>query len=110
MYICGNAADADDMVQEAFVQVLKALHRYRPEARFSTWLYTIATNAWRDELRRRAREASVRREKYLSRMPRLPAPTTAWTEPSSCKLWLDLSLNTVQLRCSDSTWTGTMLR
>lgn len=35
---------AEDLAQEAFLRVYKARHRYRPDARFTTWLYRIATN------------------------------------------------------------------
>ena len=36
--------DVDDAVQDVFVQAWRALPRFRSEARFSTWLYRIATN------------------------------------------------------------------
>jgi len=45
-------AVAEELVQETFLRVHRARSRYRPEARFSTWLYTIASNAARNELRR----------------------------------------------------------
>ena len=43
---------AEELVQEAFLRVFSARDRYRPEARFSTWLYRIATNLALNELRR----------------------------------------------------------
>lgn len=43
---------AEELVQEAFLRVFSARERYRPEARFSTWLYRIATNLALNELRR----------------------------------------------------------
>jgi RNA polymerase sigma-70 factor (ECF subfamily) len=43
---------AEDLVQETFLRVWRARARYQPEARFSTWLFTIAGNAARNELRR----------------------------------------------------------
>ena len=39
-----DQALAEDLAQEAFLRVYKARHRYRPDARFTTWLYRIATN------------------------------------------------------------------
>ena len=45
-------AVAEDLVQETFLRVWRARARYQPEARFSTWLFTIAGNAARNELRR----------------------------------------------------------
>ncbi len=46
-YFCRMVRDealAEDLAQEAFLRVYKARHRYRAEARFTTWLYRIATN------------------------------------------------------------------
>ena len=40
----GTAEDVDDTAQDVFVQAWRALPRFREEARFSTWLYRIATN------------------------------------------------------------------
>jgi RNA polymerase sigma-70 factor (ECF subfamily) len=50
-----DPATAEELAQEVFVRVFRARSGYRPEARFSTWLYTIATNLARNELRRPAR-------------------------------------------------------
>ena len=47
-----DAGAAEDLVQEAFLRVHRARQRYQPEARFSTWLYRIATNLALNELRR----------------------------------------------------------
>ncbi len=47
-----DRAVAEELLQESFLRVHRARERYRPEARFSTWLYTIASNVARNELRR----------------------------------------------------------
>ena len=47
-----DAAAAEDLVQEVFLRVHRARERYTPDARFSTWLYRIATNLALNELRR----------------------------------------------------------
>lgn len=39
-----DSALAEDLAQEVFVRAFQARQRYRPEARFTTWLYRIATN------------------------------------------------------------------
>ncbi len=44
--------DARDLTQEVFIQVFRALDRFRGDAKFSTWLYRIAANKSLDFLRR----------------------------------------------------------
>jgi len=44
---------AEDLAQETFVKVLNALERYRPEYKFSSWVFKIANNAAIDHLRRK---------------------------------------------------------
>jgi RNA polymerase sigma-70 factor (ECF subfamily) len=56
--ILRDAGVAEELVQEAFLRVHRARASYRPEARFSTWLYRIGTNLARNELRRPARRAT----------------------------------------------------
>src|SRR5215831_14299784 len=50
-----DAAEAEDLAQNVFVQVFKSAERYRVSAKFSTWLYTIARNLCLNEIRRRSR-------------------------------------------------------
>jgi RNA polymerase sigma-70 factor, ECF subfamily len=49
----GNAGDAEDIVQEAFVRLWKNLHQYRPQVKLSTWLYRIIANLCLDFLKSR---------------------------------------------------------
>lgn len=51
----GGAADAEDIAQTVFLRAWKSAPRYRPEARFTTWLMTITRNLVFNESRRRAR-------------------------------------------------------
>lgn len=51
----GSRIDAEDVVQETFLRVFKNKHLYRDVAKFSTWIYTIAGNLAKTELRRRKR-------------------------------------------------------
>ena len=44
---------AEDLAQETFVKVLNAIDSYRPEFKFSSWIFKIANNAAIDHLRRR---------------------------------------------------------
>ncbi len=54
-----NETEAADLAEEAFVRVYQHRTRFRPSGRFSTWLYTIATNLTRDFQRHRARHPQV---------------------------------------------------
>jgi RNA polymerase sigma-70 factor, ECF subfamily len=49
----GNREDALDLTQEIFLKVFQALDRYKPEFKFSTWLFRIAGNAAIDQLRKK---------------------------------------------------------
>ena len=55
----GSEEEAKDVAQEAFLKAYRALGGFKREARFSSWLYQIATNLCRDRLRRRRTRASV---------------------------------------------------
>jgi RNA polymerase sigma-70 factor (ECF subfamily) len=48
-----NRELAEDLSQETFIKVLNALTTYRPEFKFSSWVFKIANNAAIDHLRRR---------------------------------------------------------
>ena len=52
----GNHALADDLAQDTFVLAWRNLKSFRHEARFSTWLYRIATNCWLASARKRKEE------------------------------------------------------
>jgi RNA polymerase sigma-70 factor (ECF subfamily) len=48
----GSRARAEELAQETFVHLYRARKNYKPQARFSTWLYRIATNLCVSEMRR----------------------------------------------------------
>lgn len=52
---------AEDLVQEVFVRVFRHLHRFDRTKKFSTWIYTIASNLTKNELRSRSRNPLVLR-------------------------------------------------
>jgi RNA polymerase sigma-70 factor (ECF subfamily) len=51
----GDAADAEDAAQEAFLALYRHAGTFAGAARFSTWMYRVATNACNDLARKRAR-------------------------------------------------------
>ncbi len=50
---------AQEIAQETFLRVFIHRERYRPSGKFSTWLYTIAMNLGKNEIRRRVRQRGV---------------------------------------------------
>jgi RNA polymerase sigma factor (sigma-70 family) len=62
----GNHALADDLSQETFVLAWRNLKSFRQEARFSTWLYRIATNCWLGDARKRKEELLGDRDDALA--------------------------------------------
>jgi RNA polymerase sigma-70 factor (ECF subfamily) len=52
----GNAADAEDAVQDALLSAYKHLDQFKGQAQMSTWLTAIVTNSARMQLRRRLRQ------------------------------------------------------
>lgn len=63
-YIINDYHRAEDLAQETFLRVYKSASRYEPKASFKSWLYTIATNLSRNEIRNRTR----RKTYYLEDM------------------------------------------
>ncbi|MEI8234586.1 MAG: sigma-70 family RNA polymerase sigma factor [Verrucomicrobiota bacterium] len=55
----GDESEALDLAQETFVRVYQNRRHYRPGARFSSWLYTIASNLCRNHLRWERRHPAV---------------------------------------------------
>lgn len=51
--LLNDADEAEDVAQEAFIRILKAAPRYRPEAAFSTYLYRIVTRLCLDRLEKK---------------------------------------------------------
>ncbi|MBI1757280.1 MAG: sigma-70 family RNA polymerase sigma factor [Fimbriimonas ginsengisoli] len=54
--------DAEDLVQEAFVRAYQNLHRYRDEAKFTTWLLRIVTNLSTDQARMGQRRLALEQQ------------------------------------------------
>jgi RNA polymerase sigma-70 factor (ECF subfamily) len=55
----GDRERAEDLVQEVFIRVFRHLHRFDQTKKFSTWVYTIASNLAKNELRNRSRNPLV---------------------------------------------------
>lgn len=58
-HMIGDGTRAEDIVQEVFLRVYRHIHRFDSAKRFSTWIFTIAANLAKNELRNRARHPLV---------------------------------------------------
>jgi len=58
-HLVGNAEEAEDLAQEVFLRVYRSRKEYHPQAKFSTWLFTIANNLALNSHRRKQRKPSV---------------------------------------------------
>jgi RNA polymerase sigma-70 factor (ECF subfamily) len=80
--IVRNETDAEDGAQDAMVNAYRHLAKFRGEAKFSTWLTTIAVNEGRQKLRKlkRAKEDSLDEPVQGEEQEITPAPLTDWRE------------------------------
>jgi RNA polymerase sigma-70 factor (ECF subfamily) len=110
--LAGNAADAEEAAQDAFVKAYRALWRFRPGAPFKPWLLRIVANEARNRRRSTGRRQALalraghepsgeaapspeaallgaeRREALVAALNRLPEPDR---EAIACRYLLDLS-------------------
>lgn len=57
--LLNNEEDANDLAQETFVRVFRSCETFQPDRKFSTWLFTIAANLARNQMRWRTRHPNV---------------------------------------------------
>lgn len=50
-----NPADAEDLVQEAYLRAFRSLHQFQPGTNLRAWIFRIMTNAYINEYRKRSR-------------------------------------------------------
>jgi RNA polymerase sigma-70 factor (ECF subfamily) len=87
--ITGNEADAEDVVQDAFLRAYRGLAKFDERSQFSTWLYRITTNAALDLIRKRRRHEDNREQASATDPDALhPTDTLPATNPSSDRLVL----------------------
>jgi RNA polymerase sigma factor (sigma-70 family) len=63
-----DLALADDLAQEAFVRAYRHIRSFRGEAKFSTWLYRIAYNCFREDARKRKELVGVDEAQWQSEL------------------------------------------
>lgn len=77
VHLARDPTIAEDITQETFVRVFRSLHRYRGEARFTTWLFSIARNCALDEARRGGRRRRLEQHLYEREVPEVAESSTA---------------------------------
>ena len=99
VHLVGRVEEAEDLTQEVFLRIYRARKGYRPRAKFSTWLFTIANNLALNHLRGKGRNPTVALSSgsdtsnvsavrpaedraWLARVPRQPNSAR-----SSCRTW-----------------------
>ena len=85
-----NEDDADDVAQETFVRVFRARASFDPNKKFSTWMFTIAANLARNQIRWRTRHPNVSLEaesepKEQSLVEKLASPSATPKEETLAK-------------------------
>lgn len=55
-----NREEAEEVAQDTFIKVFKALHKFKGDSKFSTWIYKITYNTCLDRLKKNKREQHVR--------------------------------------------------
>ena len=68
-YAMGDAHEAEDIVQEAYVTAFVKLESFRMESSFYTWLYRIAFNLRASRQRQRRKAASIERDLHPADLP-----------------------------------------
>ena len=59
VHLVGRVEEAEDLTQEVFLRIYRARKGYKPRAKFSTWLFTIANNLALNHLRGKGRGPTV---------------------------------------------------
>ncbi|WP_461615676.1 RNA polymerase sigma factor SigY [Clostridium sp. Marseille-QA1073] len=66
--LTGNADEASDVINDTIVKVVLNIEKYKPTGKFSTWMITIATNIYRDSLKKKRRFVSIENYDEISKV------------------------------------------
>jgi RNA polymerase sigma-70 factor, ECF subfamily len=90
--ILGNAADAEDAVQDALLAAYTHLHQFRGQAQISTWITAILLNSARMQLRRRLRHVHVALEESVEELQSFPLERLADHRPTPEREFIESDL------------------
>ena len=79
--LCGDEADAADLLQDVFLRVHRGIHTFRGDAAFSTWLIRLAVNTTRSFLSRQGRRKTISLQEEEGTQQKEPSHTTAPRDP-----------------------------
>ncbi|MCB1243463.1 MAG: sigma-70 family RNA polymerase sigma factor [Verrucomicrobiae bacterium] len=89
----GHPTDAEDIAQQVFIRIWKSAARYEAQAKFTTWLFTIARNLVFNEMRRRQRKptSSLEEREEITGLS-TPDPEGAHLSPAESALHREMEL------------------
>jgi len=79
--ICGDSHEAEDISQEVFIKVFKSIHKFRADAKFSTWIYQISVNTSIDAIRKHKKKHVYMETTQMDSLP--PDSTVTGTTPTN---------------------------
>ncbi len=83
---CGDSDLAEEITQSTFCTIAAKLGEYEELGRFESWIFRIAMNRLRDEMRRRRRQAIQMEETPLSNAPAARPPPARGPDPAASRL------------------------
>lgn len=79
--LSGNRGEAEDLLQEVFLRVVRALPQYKHQDRFEAWLFRVAANLLRDRVRQARRAPTVISMSGGDEEANDPSLAAAWDRP-----------------------------
>jgi RNA polymerase sigma-70 factor (ECF subfamily) len=76
--LTGNGADADDLAQDAMINVLKGIGNFKGRSSLTSWIYVVVLNTFRDAKRRASRRPATSLENQPGGAEQQPTPL--WNE------------------------------
>jgi RNA polymerase sigma-70 factor, ECF subfamily len=102
--LVGNEADAEEIVQDAFMLVYEKAKNFRGESAFSSWLYRVTLNAALSKIRRHKKDETVDIDEYLPRFAadghHLVRPVVDWSKALDQRL-IDGELQSIVRKAMD---------
>lgn len=73
--LTGSVHEAEDIIQEAFIKVFKHIKNFKGDCSFTTWLYQIILNLYRDSCKKANKLTTVSLEKFYDRIKNMQCPS-----------------------------------